>query len=125
MFIMNLIVLIYKFLFFSFQLIYVGISLFRWDDPVRSQSGIGIAGVILVSITVAAGLGFCALLGIAFNAATTQIIPFLALGLGVDNMFHLTHTYAESDSEGNINVSIQLYLKTHICKLRASSLSEN
>lgn len=81
-------------------------SLFRWDDPVRSQSGIGIAGVIVVSITVAAGLGFCALLGIPFNAATTQIIPFLALGLGVDNMFHLTHTYAESDSEGNIDVSM-------------------
>lgn len=80
--------------------------LLKLDDPVRSQTGIGIAGVLLVSVTVAAGLGFCSLLGIAFNAATTQIIPFLALGLGVDNMFHLTHTYAESDSEGNIDVSI-------------------
>lgn len=80
----------------------------KWGDPVRSQSGIGIAGVILVSITVAAGLGFCALLGIAFNAATTQIIPFLVLGLGVDNMFHLTHTYAESDSVGHIDVSVHI-----------------
>lgn len=88
----------------------MGISLLRRDDPVRSQSGIGIAGVVLVSVTVAAGLGFCALLGIAFNAATTQIIPFLALGLGVDNMFHLTHTYAETDSEGNIDVSTRLPL---------------
>lgn len=80
--------------------------MFRRNDPVRSQTSIGIAGVVLVSITVAAGLGFCSLLGIAFNAATTQIIPFLALGLGVDNMFHLTHTYAESDCDGSIDVSI-------------------
>lgn len=63
----------------------------------RSQAGVGIAGVILVSITVAAGLGFCALLGIAFNASTTQIVPFLALGLGVDDMFLITSSYAEQD----------------------------
>ena len=69
----------------------------RWQDPVRSQAGVGIAGVILVSITVAAGLGFCALLGIAFNASTTQIVPFLALGLGVDDMFLITASYAEHD----------------------------
>jgi hypothetical protein len=26
-----------------------------------------------------------------------QIVPFLALGLGVDNIFLLTHTYAEQE----------------------------
>lgn len=95
-------------MFYLLKLIYVGLCLLRRDDPVRSQTGIGVAGVLLVSVTVAAGLGFCSLLGIAFNAATTQIIPFLALGLGVDNMFHLTHTYAESDNEENIDVSFKL-----------------
>ena len=78
------------------QLVYAGMSLLNWSDPVRSQSGLGIAGVLLVAITVAAGLGFCALIGIIFNASTTQIVPFLALGLGVDNMFLLIHTYAQS-----------------------------
>lgn len=47
-----------------FQLIYVAVTLMQWRDPVRSQAGVGIAGVLLLSITVAAGLGFCALLGI-------------------------------------------------------------
>ncbi|XP_012276019.1 protein patched isoform X2 [Orussus abietinus] len=79
----------------ALMLLYAGIALLRWKDPVRSQSGVGIAGVMLVCATVAAGLGFCALLGIPFNAATTQIVPFLALGLGVHDMFLLTHTYAE------------------------------
>ena len=36
-----------------------------------------------------AGLGFATALGISFNAATTQIVPFLTLGLGVDDMFLL------------------------------------
>ncbi|XP_020282533.1 protein patched isoform X4 [Pseudomyrmex gracilis] len=77
------------------MVLYAGIALFRWKDPVRSQSGVGIFGVMLICAAVAAGLGFCALLGIPFNATTTQIVPFLALGLGVHDMFLLTHTYAE------------------------------
>ncbi|XP_021939583.1 protein patched isoform X2 [Zootermopsis nevadensis] len=79
------------------MLVYAGVSLLRWHDPVHSQAAVGLAGVVLVSITVAAGLGFCALLGIAFNASTTQIVPFLALGLGVDDLFLMTNTYAEQE----------------------------
>lgn len=48
---------------YYFQLIYVAMTLMQWRDPVRSQAGVGIAGVLLLSISVAAGLGFCALLG--------------------------------------------------------------
>ncbi|XP_071455100.1 protein patched [Hetaerina americana] len=77
------------------MLVYAGLSLLRLNDPVRSQCGVGLAGVLLVGATVAAGLGFCALLGISFNAATTQIVPFLALGLGVDDVFLITHAYGD------------------------------
>ncbi|RUS84707.1 hypothetical protein EGW08_007535 [Elysia chlorotica] len=76
--------------------IYACVSLLRWNDAVISQSGIGMAGVVLVSLSVAAGLGICSVLGISFNASTTQIIPFLALGLGVDDMFLIAHTYHEN-----------------------------
>ena len=40
-------------------------------------------------------MGLAALIGISFNAASTQIVPFLALGLGVDSMFLLIHTFAQ------------------------------
>ena len=69
-------------------------SLYRWNDGVRSQAGLGLAGVLLVAMNVGAGLGLAALIGIHFNAATTQIVPFLALGLGVDSMFLLIHTFS-------------------------------
>ena len=79
---------------FPSQLVYAGASLYRWTDGVRSQAGLGLAGVLLVAMNVSAGLGLAALIGIHFNAATTQIVPFLALGLGVDSMFLLIHTFS-------------------------------
>lgn len=67
----------------------------RWNSVVQSQGCMGILGVLLVSLSVAAGLGLCAFAGIGFNAATTQVLPFVALGLGVDDMFLLSHTYRD------------------------------
>ncbi|XP_032585536.1 protein patched isoform X2 [Drosophila mojavensis] len=77
--------------------LYAFCTLLRWRDPVRGQSSVGVAGVLLMCFSTAAGLGLCALLGIVFNAASTQVVPFLALGLGVDHIFMLTAAYAESN----------------------------
>merc|ERR1712027_196692 len=76
------------------MVVYAVSSLYRWTDRVRSQAGLGLGGVLLVALNVGAGLGMASILGISFNAASTQIVPFLALGLGVDSMFLLIHTYA-------------------------------
>jgi len=54
------------------QLAYACLTMLRWDCA-KSQGAVGLAGVLLVSLSVAAGLGLCSLLGISFNAATTQV----------------------------------------------------
>jgi len=79
----------------GFMVVYAAVTMFRWSDLVRSQSGLGVAGVLLVVLTIGPGLGLCALLGIHFNASTSHVVPYLALGLGVDAMFILAYTYAE------------------------------
>lgn len=56
-----------------FQLIFVALSLFKWNEPILSQTAVGVAGVLLVAITNAAALGFCAVFGIPFNASSTQV----------------------------------------------------
>nr|XP_034978248.1 protein patched homolog 2 isoform X3 [Zootoca vivipara] len=77
------------------QLAYACVTMLRWDCS-KSQGAVGLAGVLLVALSVAAGLGLCSLLGISFNAATTQVLPFLALGIGVDDMFLLAHAFTET-----------------------------
>lgn len=63
---------------FCLQLAYACLTMLRWDCA-KSQGAVGLAGVLLVTLSVAAGLGLCSLLGITFNAATTQVGLFLTL----------------------------------------------
>ncbi|PWA25157.1 hypothetical protein CCH79_00005285 [Gambusia affinis] len=79
------------------MLAYACVTMLRWDCA-RSQGAVGLAGVLLVALSVAAGLGLCSLIGLSFNAATTQVLPFLALGIGVDDMFLLAHSFTEAGS---------------------------
>ena len=81
--------------FFHSQMLYTGLVLYCWSNSVKSQAGLGLSGVFLVIITVAGGLGASALIGIPFNPSTTQILPFIALGTGVNAMFIMTQTYSE------------------------------
>lgn len=60
------------------QLAYACLTMLRWDCA-KSQGAVGLAGVLLVTLSVAAGLGLCSLLGITFNAATTQVRHLTAL----------------------------------------------
>ncbi|KAM8838669.1 protein patched homolog 1 [Synchiropus picturatus] len=79
------------------MLAYACVTMLRWDCA-KSQGAVGLAGVLLVALSVASGLGLCSLLGLSFNAATTQVLPFLALGIGVDDMFLLAHSFTEAGS---------------------------
>ncbi|XP_031440813.1 protein patched homolog 1 [Clupea harengus] len=83
------------------MLAYACLTMLRWDCA-KSQGAVGLAGVLLVTLSVAAGLGLCSLIGISFNAATTQVLPFLALGVGVDDVFLLAHAFSETGQNKRI-----------------------
>ncbi|KAK0395329.1 hypothetical protein QR680_001233 [Steinernema hermaphroditum] len=80
------------------MVLYAGWSQLEWDGwwfSSTSTCGLSFIGVFLVTYSSIAGLGLSTFFGINFNAATTQIVPFLTLGLGVDDMFLFLHTYGE------------------------------
>uniref|UniRef100_A0AAQ5YDZ5 SSD domain-containing protein n=1 Tax=Amphiprion ocellaris TaxID=80972 RepID=A0AAQ5YDZ5_AMPOC len=99
------------------MLAYACVTMLRWDCA-KSQGAVGLAGVLLVALSVAAGLGLCSLLGLSFNAATTQVLPFLALGIGVDDMFLLAHSFTET----GINIPFKVPLnRTGDCLRRTGT----
>ena len=70
---MKICMLIFSNLLVSLQLIYAFLTLKHWTDTVDSHGALGFAGVLLVTVAVASGLGFCSFIGIKFNAASTQV----------------------------------------------------
>lgn len=48
-----------------------------------SHGALGFAGVLLVTVAVASGLGFCSFVNIKFNAASTQVSRMLQLDVGI------------------------------------------
>uniref|UniRef100_A0A914C2L8 SSD domain-containing protein n=1 Tax=Acrobeloides nanus TaxID=290746 RepID=A0A914C2L8_9BILA len=78
------------------MIIYASWTQLRWRHhwfSVESTSCLAIIGVLLITFSFISGLGVSIMIGINFNAATTQIIPFLALGLGISDMFLLLYNY--------------------------------
>ncbi|KAJ1620577.1 patched [Pavlovales sp. CCMP2436] len=54
---------------------------------------LGLTGVALVICSIVVMLGLTVLLDVPFTPVSTQVLPFLLLGIGVDNIFILSNTY--------------------------------
>jgi patched 1 protein len=80
------------------MVIYAALSQFDWDGwwlSPKACCSAAIVGVLIITYSSIAGLGLSAMMGIHFNAATTQIVPFISLGLGIDDMFLVLHSYGQ------------------------------
>ena len=58
-----------------------------------SKITLGISGVIIVLLSVVASIGFYGYVGVAATLIIIEVIPFLVLAVGVDNIFILVQTY--------------------------------
>jgi len=58
-----------------------------------SKIVVGLCGVLIVLTSVASSIGFFSYCGIAATLIIIEVVPFLVLAVGVDNIFILTQTY--------------------------------
>lgn len=63
--------------------------LFQIDSKVT----LGLSGVSIVLLSVAASVGFYSFCGIPMTLIIIEVVPFLVLAVGVDNIFILVQTY--------------------------------
>ena len=72
----------------GYLLLFAYSTLIFTECPLRSFKMFnGLLGVALVAGAVAGGLGLSAIMGVKFNATSSKVLPFLLMGLGVDDMF--------------------------------------
>lgn len=60
---------------------------------VDSKISLGIAGILIVLGSVASSLGIFSYCGIPLTLIVIEVIPFLVLAVGVDNIFIIVQTY--------------------------------
>lgn len=80
--------------------LYVAVVLGRYKSVatafVHSQIVLGAMGVFLVLASVISSVGIYSLLGIPSTLIIFEVVPFLVLAIGVDNIFILVQTYQRS-----------------------------
>jgi Niemann-Pick C1 protein len=76
---------------------YIAVSLGHVDECNRamidSKITLGMGGVIIVLASVFAGAGFFGYIGVPATLIIFEVIPFLVLAVGVDNIFILVQTH--------------------------------
>lgn len=58
-----------------------------------SKISLGIAGILIVLCSVSCSLGIFSYAGIPLTLIVIEVIPFLVLAVGVDNIFIIVQTY--------------------------------
>ncbi|KAJ9673314.1 hypothetical protein PVL29_023105 [Vitis rotundifolia] len=81
----------------SYLVMFAYISLTLGDTPrlssfyISSKILLGLAGVMLVMLSVLGSVGFFSAIGVKSTLIIMEVIPFLVLAVGVDNMCILVH----------------------------------
>ncbi|CAL7944120.1 unnamed protein product [Xylocopa violacea] len=83
---------------YGLMFLYVTFALSRLECSVKgyfanSKMILSIGGVTIVIASVACSLGVFGYIGVPTTLLTIEVIPFLVLAVGVDNIFILVHTY--------------------------------
>jgi len=103
---------------------------------VDSKITLGIGGVLIVLLSVMASIGFYGYIGVPATLIIIEVIPFLVLAVGVDNIFIMVQTYQreirrpnESHAEhigriiGEVGPSMLLSSTSEACCFFLGSLS--
>ncbi|EFH67498.1 predicted protein [Arabidopsis lyrata subsp. lyrata] len=89
----------------SYLVMFAYISLTLGDSPrlnsfyITSKVLLGLSGVLLVMLSVLGSVGFFSAVGMKSTLIIMEVIPFLVLAVGVDNMCILVHAVKRQEQE--------------------------
>ena len=71
---------------------------------IDSKVGLAIVGVLIVLASVSSSVGFLSLCGVKATLIIVEVIPFLVLAVGVDNIFIIVQTLNREDNAHNVPI---------------------
>ena len=84
---------------YAVMFVYVSLALGSVKRPIfyHSKVLLALAGILVVIFSVAISIGLCALFAVPATLIITEVIPFLVLAIGVDNIFIMVDTFGSLD----------------------------
>lgn len=93
--------------------IYASIALGRFSSlnvrriVVDSKFSLGVCGILIVVFSVMASVGIFSFTGKKITLIIAEVIPFLVLAVGVDNIFILCHEFERRKQNADIDETIE------------------
>lgn len=103
--------------------VYVAIALGQ-IHPIKSRVTVGFAGIAVVIMSVIISAGICCLTSVKATLIISEVIPFLILAIGVDNMFIITSHVDKTDTRLPVPVRVGQGIASVGSSMALASLSE-
>lgn len=78
----------------------------KFDDKVQSRAMLGLGSVMTISCSMMTGNGLMFLFGVPYSAVH-QMLPFVVLGIGLDDTFIITGAYFRTNPKDPIELRIR------------------
>ncbi|GAV02187.1 hypothetical protein RvY_12783 [Ramazzottius varieornatus] len=92
--------------------VYITVTLGQYGNWKRclidSKITLGLAGVLIVFASFGASVGFYSYIGLPATLIIIEVIPFLVLAVGVDNIFILVQTFQRDQQDSHESVDDQV-----------------
>jgi len=82
--------------------IYITVAIGSFGSKVHSGCLLGLFGIAVVISSLLCSIGLAGYLGIGLSMISAEVVPFLVLAIGVDNMFILSNAYLRTHSSFSI-----------------------
>lgn len=96
------------------------------NDPkwifVDSKFTLGIAGIVIVLLSVSASVGVFSAMGIKVTLIIAEVIPFLVLAIGVDNIFLIVHEFEKVNSSYGSDEPVEIRVSKALGRMGPSIL---
>ncbi|KAG0308235.1 hypothetical protein BGZ98_008576 [Dissophora globulifera] len=113
--------------------LYISLSVGR-VDLVKSKYGLGIAAVATVFVSLLMSIGLCSVFGVTLTLMPWEILPFMIIVVGVENINILVHAVVETSMDlpvrervgrglGSVGVSITLTLVAELSLLIVGAMT--
>ncbi|KAG0232436.1 hypothetical protein BGW42_008154 [Actinomortierella wolfii] len=113
--------------------LYISLSVGR-VDLVKSKYGLGIAAVATVFVSLVMSIGICSVFGVTLTLMPWEILPFMIIVVGVENINILVHAVVETSMDlpvkervgrglGAVGVSITMSLLAELCLLIVGAMT--